>query len=479
MATIQAISAREILDSRGIPTIECSLWLDSGVYVSTSVPSGTSKSKFEAVELRDNDAQWMMGKGVSKAVEVIQQTIGPQIIGKDPTAQAELDQLLIGLDGTPNKSKLGTNSLLAVSQAILKAGAASQGQALYAYVQHLFQSTAALTMPTCIYTVINGGEHGADNLDIQEFEIVPASNLDFLASLNLATNLFHRIEQVLIAKGAIHSTGIVGGFAPNLFNNTDAFEILSETVKTSEYTFAQDLFFGVDMAASELFEDGKYHLKDKPQPYTSQELIDYYKSMRSLYHVFYIEDPFDEEDTKSWQALTADFKNSTMVVGDSLLAMQKERVNMAISQQLCNAILIKPNQVGTITETFDVIKTARQAGWQIVFSHRSGETTDTAIADLAVGCGAEYVKFGPPNRGERVEKYNRLRQIFAEIKSTASTATTAASAQTPTQTPAEAPATTPATPTEAGATPTPSTPSAPPEPVATSQPTDTAPGASS
>ncbi|HYD35848.1 MAG TPA: phosphopyruvate hydratase [Vitreimonas sp.] len=415
MASIQGLYGREILDSRGLPTVECTLWLDTGAVVVTSVPSGTSKGKNEALELRDNDSNWMWGHGVTQAVNNLNTVIAPALIGKDPTQQEEIDQLLISLDGTPNKSKLGANSLLAASQAVLKAAAASVNQPLYYYIQQKYQLAATLDMPSCIYCLINGGEHGADNLDIQEFHIIPASHTDYPTSLNMAVLLFHNLEEVLIAKGAIHSVGLQGGFAPNLYNNTDAFEILIETIKTSPYTFAQDLFFGVDIAASGLFQAGKYHLKDKTQAYNTQELIEYYKSMRNLYRVFYIEDPFEDNDEAGWEALTSEMGETTLIVGDDLLVTNKAKTQHAIDKKLCNAILIKPNQVGTITETIDVTKLAREAGWQIVISHRSGETGDDFIADFAVGVGAEYVKFGPANRGERVAKYNRLLQINAEL----------------------------------------------------------------
>jgi enolase len=415
MPTIKYLTGREIIDSRGIPTLECTLWLDSGASVSSSVPAGTSKGKYEATELRDNDANRMVGQGVLQAANNLTNVIGPQLIGKDPTQQAELDQLMIDLDGTPTKSKLGANTILAASQAILKAGALAQSQPLYYYLWQKYQLTQNLSIPTCIYTLINGGQHGADNLDIQEFQVIPASFLEYPDSLNLAVTLYHKLEEILIAKGAIHSTGLVGGFAPNLYNNTDALEILVETIKTSPYTLAQDLFFGVDMAASEFYEAGKYTLKDKSQPYSPSELIEYYKSMRNLFHVFCIEDPFDDDDVKSWQNIVAELKDTTMILGDSLLATNKEKVQQAIQNQLCNAILVKPNQVGTITETIEVIKLARQANWQVVVSHRSGETNDDLIADFAVGVGGDYVKFGPPSQGERVAKYNRLLQISTEL----------------------------------------------------------------
>lgn len=416
MAVIQGIYAREILDSRGIPTIECTLWLDNGGIVATDVPTGTSIGKYEALELRDKDQNRMLGKGVLTAVNYINTYIAPQIVGKDPTNQQEIDQLMINLDGTPNKSRLGANAILAVSQAVAKAGALSVNLPLYFYIAQKYKLTQELLIPSCIYSVVNGGEHGANNLDIQEFQIIPASNIPFDQSLNMAVLLFHKLEDVLAVKGAIHSVGLVGGFTPNLYSNTDVFEILVETVKMTEYTFSQDLFFGVDVAASEVFANGKYNLKDRSKPYSGKELFEYYQKIRSLYNVFLIEDPFHDDDTQMWQAITAELGESTKIVGDSLLATNKQKLNQAIASQSCNSILVKPNQVGTVSETIEVIQTARQAGWGVVVSHRSGETNDDFIADFAVGVGADYVKFGPPNRGERIAKYNRLTQIDFEIK---------------------------------------------------------------
>lgn len=416
MAVIQSVQAREILDSRGIPTVECSIWLDTGHMATCSVPTGTSIGKYEALELRDKDPNRMLGRGVLQAVSLINTQIAPQLIGKDPLQQAELDTMLIQLDGTPNKNKLGANTILAVSMAILKVAAYSQGMPLYYYVQQRYAPQTPLTIPTCIFTLINGGEHGADNLDLQEFQIIPASFLGYSSALEMSCVLFQRLEQVLVTKGAIHSTGLVGGFAPNLYNNSDAFEILIETIKTSQYTFAQDLFFGVDVAASEFYNGGKYTLKDKSQPYSPSELLEYHKNLRSHFHVTCIEDPFAEEDTKSWQQLTAEIGETTLVIGDALLASNKERTQTAIDQKLCNAIGLKPNEVGTITELIDVFLLAQSAEWHTIFSHRSGETNDDSIADIAVGLGADYVKFGPPNRGERIAKYNRLLQIEAELQ---------------------------------------------------------------
>ena len=415
MPAIQGLYAREILDSRGIPTVECTLWLDNGAIVATSVPTGTSVGKYEAHELRDNDPERMNGKGVLTAVNHLNTTIAQALIGKDPTQQFEIDQLLVTLDGTNDKSKLGSNAILAASQAVLKAGALSLNVPLYYYIQQKYQLVNEVSIPSCIYTMINGGEHGADNLDLQEFEVIPASHIDYESSLNIAVTLYHKIEEVLNMKGAIHSTGIVGGFTPNLYSNTDVFEILVETIKASPYTFAQDIFFGIDAAASELYENGKYSLKDRAEAYSPKEMIQYYKKLRDLYHVFYIEDPFQEDDENSWKQLTNELGETTRIVGDSLLVTNKEKTTEAIKNLTCNAVLVKPNQTGTISETIEVIRLAKEANWQVIMSHRSGETNDDFIADLAVGVGADYTKFGPPNRGESVSKYNRLLQIHQEI----------------------------------------------------------------
>lgn len=415
MATIQGLYAREILDSRGVPSIETTLWLDTGAIVATSVPGGTSVGKYEAKELRDGDQSRRGGKGVLRAVATINTVLAPKLVGQDPTKQDEIDTMLIQMDGTKDKSNLGANTLLSISQAVLKAGAVTLNQPVYYYLHHKYGLSREFVMPACIYTVINGGAHGADNLDIQEFQIIPASHLDFPTSLEIATAILRGLEKILVQKGATHSVGLVGGFTPNLYSNSDVFEILVETIKASPYTFAQDIFFGVDVAASSLYSGGKYKLKDRPSAYNTAELVQYYKKLRDLYNVFLIEDPFQEDDEAGWKKLTAELGETTKIVGDSLTVTNLEKTKQALDKGLCNAILIKPNQVGTIKETIDVIRFAREANWQVVMSHRSGETNDDIIADLAVGLGADYTKFGPPQRGERVAKYNRLDQIYQEM----------------------------------------------------------------
>ncbi|NCN03979.1 MAG: phosphopyruvate hydratase [Candidatus Pacebacteria bacterium] len=433
MSTIQQIYAREVLDARGIPTIECSLWLDDGRSVMTTVPSGTSTGKYEAKELRDNDPNRMVGRGVLKAVNNVNFILGPQLIGKDPTNQTDNDQLLVNLDGSRDKSKLGANAIIAVSQTILKAGALSSNLPLYKYIQQKYQLTNTLSIPNCVFNLIEGGKHGAENLDIQEFEIIPASHLNYPDALNMAVTIYTKLREVLIMKGAIHSTGLNGGYTPNLFNNTDAFEIIIETIKATPYTFAQDVFLGADMSASSFYENGKYILKDKSQPYSANELAKYYKSLKELYHVFYIEDAFQEDDVKAWKELTLDIGSTSMIVGDSLLVTSLEKTTKAIQDKLCNSVLVKPNQTGTVSETIQVIKLAKESGWQVIVSHRSGGTIDDFVVDLAVGTGAQYVKFGPPNRGERIAKYNRLSTIYSELQYDAQQVATAQQPEMPAQ----------------------------------------------
>jgi enolase len=415
MSAIQALSAKEILDSLGMPTIEVTLWLDSGAAVITSVATGTATGQFETTDLRDKDPNHMVGMGVLKAVENINQIIAPQLIGKDPTDQAGIDTLLLQLDGTTRQTKLGGNTLIAVSQAVLKAGALSQNWPIYYYLQQKFQLTTSLLLPTCIYSMVDGGVHGSENLDLQEFQVIPASSMNYPDSLNLAVTLYQKLADVLITKKAIHSTGILGGYTPNLFTNTEAFDILLETIKTSPYVFSQDVFFGLDAAAGNLYGSSRYRLKDKPQGYTTAELVEYYRTLRDAYKIIYLEDPFAPTDLAGWQQLMGIMGATTAVSADSLTDSQPERLGTVAEQKLANTFVLKPSKLATITQLLSSASTAKKAGTKIVVAHRSGETNDDLIADIAVGIGADYAKFGPVNRQERLAKYNRLSQIYQEI----------------------------------------------------------------
>ncbi len=416
MASIKGLFAREVLDCRGYPTLECTLWLDNGGIVVTSVATGMDPNPLEAKELLDGDPNRFKGRGMLKAVEVINTQIAPQLVGKDPQHQQEIDTLLMQMDGTKRLEKLGANTLMVVSQAVLKAGALSVNLPVYFYLHKKYQLVTDLKVPTCIYTMISGGAHSGSNLDFNEFQLLPASHLSFSSSLDLATSMFHHLQEVLAVKGASTSVGIMGGFTPNFYNNSDVFEILLETAKTTRYVFGQDLFFGLDVEADAFHTANKYKIKDRGEPYNSKELIAYYRSLEDMYRIFYFEDPFATNDEASWRDFMTQFGESSLITGDQLVSTNLERVQYAIANRLCNSILIKPNQVGTISDTIAVVQQARAAGMALVVAHRSGETNDDIIADLGVGLGAHYVKFGPPNRGERIAKFNRLLHIEQEIE---------------------------------------------------------------
>jgi len=416
MAKIAKVYAREILDSRGTPTIETTIWLDNGYAGTAAVPSGSSTTKHEAVELRDNDPHRFHGLGVLKAINNVNQVIAPKIIGLDPSQQTTLDQTLINLDGTSNKAKLGGNTLLSVSEAALKAAAAHFKLPIYQYLIKKYQLVKDLKrMPNPTFNIINGGAHGAGNLDFQEFHVIPSIRFPYHQALEIGAEIYHSLEKTLKRRRAIHSVGDEGGFAPNLFTNLDALEVILEAINQTEHKFAQDVFLGLDVAASWFYKNKQYQIKDRAQPYNTKELIAYYIQLNREYRLFSLEDPLEENDWDGWAKLTADLSSDTLIVGDDLLSTNKNRVQKAIEKKACNAILVKPNQIGTISETIEVIKVCRQAGWKIIVSHRSGETNDTFIADFAVGVGANYTKFGAPARGERVAKYNRLLAIESQL----------------------------------------------------------------
>lgn len=420
MSKISKIWARQILDSRGIPTVEAACQLDSGEIAVASVPAGTSTGTYEAIELRDNDPEKYLGRGVETAVRNVNDILGPGVWGMDVTEQEKIDKRLIELDGTKNKSRYGANAILAVSIATTKAAALSTRKPLYLWVNTLAKRIgieAEIQVPTPIFNMINGGLHGAGNLDFQEFQIIPATSKSFSESLRLGAEIYLTLGRDLERKGAIHSVGDEGGYAPNLFTNADALEVLYETIKQTKYQVGRDLFFGLDVAASVFYRNGEYVIRDKSAPLTDEGLLEYYKYINSQYHLALLEDAFHEDAWESWKKLYDTFRDQLTIVGDDILATNLERVQKAIQERVCTGILVKPNQVGTITETLEVIKTARSAGWRVITSHRSGETNDWFIADFGVGVGSDYVKFGAPARGERVVKYNRLLAIETELQS--------------------------------------------------------------
>ena len=418
MAKIKRIWSREILDSRANPTVETGCLLDTGHVVAASVPSGSSTGSYEAVELRDHDQDRYLGKGVLKAVDNVNKILGPAIIGMDPREQSAIDNKLIQLDGTENKSKLGANAILSISLAIAKAGAIIANTNQYFWVNYLsgqIGNKSKIKMPTPLFNMINGGLHGAGNLDFQEFHVIPVTTKSFEEGLRECVEIYLTIGENLSRRGAIHSVGDEGGYAPNLFTNADALEVFVESIRQTKYQLGRDVFLGLDVAAGSFYKNGEYTIRDKSAAMDDDQLLEFYKSLNDQYKLALIEDPFYEDGWESWKKIYKEMSNDLIIVGDDLLATNPKRVKKAIEEKACNAILVKPNQIGTVSETLNVIKIARDANWKVVVSHRSGETNDSFIADFAVGVGADYVKFGAPARGERVAKYNRLSAIESEL----------------------------------------------------------------
>jgi enolase len=417
VAKIARLWAREILDSRGIPTVEAVGQLDSGQVAVASVPSGASTGSYEALELRDQDPNRYLGKGVLKAVNNVNTILGPAVIGLDPADQNGVDKKLIDTDGSENKSKYGANASLAISVVTAKLGAMASNTSLYIWIYNLAQRMGLkpqVHIPTPLFNMINGGLHGAGNLDFQEFHVIPASNKSYSEGLRTCVEIYMTIGENLSRRGAIHSIGDEGGYAPNLFTNADALEVFVESIKQTHYSIGRDVFLGLDVAANSFYKDGEYTIRDKSSPLDAEGLLEYYKTLNEQYHLALLEDPYFEDAWESWQKLVTALPSIT-IVGDDLLVTNPKRVQKAISEKACNAILVKPNQIGTVSETLGVIKMAREANWKIIISHRSGETNDTFIADFAVGVGGDYLKFGAPARGERVAKYNRLSAIELEL----------------------------------------------------------------
>ncbi len=416
MAKLAKLYAREILDSRATPTVETVAILDDGNIGVSSVPSGASTGTYEALELRDQDLSRYLGNGVLKAVDNVNTEIASKLVGQELTNLSGIDQTLITLDGTPEKTRLGANAILSVSMAITKALASSSKTTLYKYIASLMGNTDPLFIPIPLFNMINGGKHGAGNLDFQEFWAIPNHLHNFAENLEAGAVIYHNLKKILARRGAIHSVGDEGGFAPNLFTNLDALEILTEAIIASGRKPSVDVELGLDIASNNFYKDGRYVIKDRSSPMDTNEFVDYLRDLNAQYHLRLLEDPLFEDDWKGWASITTELGAGVGIVGDDLLVTNKSRVAKAIAERACNAILVKPNQIGTVSETINVVKQSRAAGWKIIVSHRSGETNDTFISDFAVGVGADYAKFGAPARGERVAKYNRLLSIETEIK---------------------------------------------------------------
>ncbi len=421
MYKIKNVFAREILDSRGNPTIETKVELDGGFEGVFGVPSGASTGIHEALELRDGDKLRYGGKGTLKAVENTNTIILNAISGKEFLSQEELDNFLINLDGTKNKSNLGANAILGVSCAFTRAAAKSDGVALYSFINKEYQRLGgknSLSLPTPSFNVINGGKHGENGIDFQEFMILPVGPKTFADKLRAGAEIFQSLKTTIKSKGLSVGVGDEGGFAPQLGANVKALEVIEEAVSKTNWKFGEDIKIALDCASSEFYKDGKYVLEGEETvlSLTSLEMIDFLGNMSEKYPIVSIEDGLAEDDWEGWKELTNKLGSKLALVGDDLLVTNVERLQIAIEKQACNYILIKLNQIGSLTETLKSIILAQQNGFGIMISHRSGETSDTTIADLAVGVGAERIKSGSTSRSERLEKYNRLMQIEQEIK---------------------------------------------------------------
>lgn len=408
---ITEVYAREILDSRGNPTIEVEVCLEDGSIGRAAVPSGASTGAHEAVELRDGDKSRYLGKGVTKAVDNVNDIIAEALIGLEATRQVEVDEMLIRLDGTTNKGKLGANAILGVSMAVAKAAAYSLGLPLYLYLGGI----GAQELPVPMMNILNGGQHADNNVDIQEFMIMPVGAKSFSEALRMNAEIYHGLKALLKAKGLGTGLGDEGGFAPNLKSNEEAIEVILEAVKKAGYKPGEDIMIALDVAASEFYKDGKYQMEGEGLVKTSNQMVDYLAALCEKYPIVSIEDGLAEDDWKGWKALTKKLGAKVQLVGDDLFVTNEERLVEGIKNATANAILIKVNQIGTLTETFNAIETAKRAGYTCIISHRSGETEDTTLADIAVAVNAGQIKTGAPARTDRVAKYNQLLRIEEDL----------------------------------------------------------------
>ena len=415
MAKIVDIKGREVLDSRGNPTVEADVLLDNGIIGSACAPSGASTGSREALELRDGDKSRYLGKGVLKAVANINGPIKDLLKGMDPSDQKALDLAMIKLDGTENKGCLGANAILAVSLAAAKAAAQDQDLPLYAHIANLNGTPGVYSMPVPMMNIINGGEHADNNVDIQEFMVQPVGAKSFSEGLRMGTEIFHHLKAVLKARGLSTAVGDEGGFAPNLASNEDALKVISEAVANAGYTLGTDVTLALDCAASEFYEDGKYNLSGEGQVFNSEGFAEYLKGLTQRYPIISIEDGLDESDWDGWKILTDKIGEKVQLVGDDLFVTNTKILKEGIDKKIANSILIKFNQIGTLTETLEAIQMAKAAGYTAVISHRSGETEDSTIADLAVGTSAGQIKTGSLCRSDRVSKYNQLLRIEEQL----------------------------------------------------------------
>ncbi len=410
MSSIVQVKGREILDSRGNPTVEAEVITPSGIIGRAAVPSGASTGEHEALELRDGDKKRFKGKGVTKAIDNINKIISPQLKGKDVTSQREIDEFLIKLDGTPNKSKLGANAILGVSMACARAASAEKGLSLYKYL-----GNNPNLLPTPCLNILNGGMHADNNVDIQEFMILPTGAFSFKEAMRMAAEIYQTLKGVLQAKKLSTGVGDEGGFAPNLSSNEEAIRVIIDSIRSAGYSEGKDIYLGLDVAASNLFKDGKYVMESEGKVLTAKEMVDYYDALTEKYPILFIEDGLAEDDWEGWKLMTERLGDKIRLIGDDLFVTNPVRLKKGIEMKVANSILIKLNQIGTLTETLDTIQIAKKAGYTSLISHRSGETEDAFIADLAVATGAGEIKTGAPCRSERTCKYNQLLRIEEEL----------------------------------------------------------------
>ncbi len=414
MPYITDVYAREVLDSRGNPTVEVEVTTESGFTGRAIVPSSASTGAYEALELRDDDSKRYLGKGVLKAVQNVNDIIAPEIIGYDVTSQMLIDDVMLKLDGTKNKEKLGANAILGVSMAVASAASEYYGMPLYNY----FGGFYGHMLPTPMMNILNGGAHASWCIDIQEIMIIPAGAKTFKKAVQMGSEVFHYLKNVLVEKGLPTSVGDEGGYAPILSSNEEALALVSQAVEKAGYTLGKDIYFGLDVASSEFYDKStkKYHLKSENKYLTSEEMVNYLESLVKKYPVISIEDGMDENDWEGWKLLTKRLGKKVQLVGDDLFVTNSERLQRGIKERVANAILIKVNQIGTLSETFKTIEMAKRAGYATIISHRSGESEDTTIADIAVGLNAMQIKTGSLSRTDRIAKYNQLLRIEDELQ---------------------------------------------------------------
>ncbi len=418
MPKIKHIAAREVLDGKGNPTVEATVVLDNDTTGLSICPSGTSIGKYEAHELRDGTPERFRGLGVLKAVQNINEIIAPKLMGMEIAAQQKIDHAMIELDGTEDKSLLGGNAILAVSMASAKALATYNHLPLYRYLHELLpDDNNAPKIPTPLFNILNGGKHAGENVDFQEFMVIPTTNTSFTDALSLGWNVYHTLSDLLKRNNLSVTVGDEGGFAPLIAKNEDGLSLLMQAVDTAGFRLGYDVFLGLDTAAGSFFHTDHYKIKDKTAKLSAKDLILFYSGLIKPYHLLYLEDPLAEDDLDGWKEALATLGNDALIVGDDLTATNPYRLQLALNEKTINSIIIKPNQIGTVIEALAVVEIARKAGIKVIVSHRSGDTTDDFIADFAVAVAADYVKFGAPARGERIAKYNRLLTIDTEINS--------------------------------------------------------------